>query len=90
MLVTGDCTCNICVSDFVVATLSARNHGLLAGGSRRRPRSPTSTPSPACGWLCWPTPARRSTPPASTSAPPHVGLWLMATRGASSPSSWEP
>ncbi|MEZ4470330.1 MAG: isochorismatase family protein [bacterium] len=28
LLVTGDCT-DICVSDFVVATLSARNHGLL-------------------------------------------------------------
>jgi nicotinamidase-related amidase len=83
LVVVGDCT-DICVSDFVVTVLSARNHGLLtsADPNSERPRYVGEIENlrvvvhePGCETFH--APGFHDRPAAH-----HVGLWLMASRGA--------
>lgn len=82
LLVTGDCT-DICVSDFVVTALSARNHGLFTRFHPDRDRAAyvgaiTSFEIAVLPEAC----ATFDAPGHAASVAHHVGLWLMATRGA--------
>lgn len=85
LLVTGDCT-DICVSDFVVTMLSARNHGLFTVASDRAAQVEAITGlsivvlADACETYAAPWHARE---PAH-----HVGLWFMGARGAVLASGW--
>ena len=90
LLVCGDCT-DICVSDFVVTTLSARNHGLLT----------THSPDDRAAYVEAITGLRicvladdcetfHAPGVHEAEAAHHVGLWLMAARGATLVSHWEP
>ncbi|MEE2788161.1 MAG: isochorismatase family protein [Myxococcota bacterium] len=90
LLVCGDCT-DICVSDFVVTTLSARNHGLL---TRVHPDARAEYVSAvtrlrvcvlanACETFHAPGVHEAE-------AAHHVGLWLMASRGAQLVRAWVP
>lgn len=83
LVVVGDCT-DICVSDFVVTVLSARNHGLLTSAhpEAERPRYVGEIENlrvvvhePGCETFH--APGLHDRPAAH-----HVGLWLMASRGA--------
>jgi nicotinamidase-related amidase len=89
LVVTGDCT-DICVSDFVVSTLSARNHGLLTREDPIANREQyvaditslrVAVLEPACATFH--APGFHDGPTAH-----HVGLWLMAARGATIAKSW--
>ena len=80
IVVVGICT-DICVLDFVVTALSARNHGLL----------PTLRDvvvlEPACATYDLPLETARSRGLPDTAAHPqdlchHLGLYVMASRGA--------
>jgi nicotinamidase-related amidase len=81
LVVTGDCT-DICVSDFVVTALSARNHGLFTSADAAdRPSYAAAVTgfqvvvlADAC--------ATYEAPGHSAAAAHHVGLWLMSMRGA--------
>ena len=90
LLVCGDCT-DICVSDFVVTTLSARNHGLLTKASpdERAAYVKAITGLRICvlGDACetFHAPGVHE-----AEAAHHVGLWLMAARGATLVSDWTP
>jgi len=84
LLTCGDCT-DICVSDFVVTALSARNHGLLTTESpmRRRDRyiaAITNLDIVVLTWACETFDAPAIGHPRE--AAHHVGLWTMASRGA--------
>lgn len=88
LLVTGDCT-DICVSDLVVTTLSARNHGLLTARDPDTDRGGyvsdiTRTEIIVLPGAC----ATFDAPGHPFAAAHHVGLWLMAERGAMIASSW--
>lgn len=83
LLVTGDCT-DICVSDFVLSTLSARNHGLLTDRDPDTDRAGyvaaitglrVAVLADACDTFEAPGFHDRA-------AAQHVGLWMMASRGA--------
>ena len=83
LLVCGDCT-DICVSDFVVSALSARNHGLLTSADPDTERGRyvaeitglrIAVLADACETFH--APGFHDRPAAH-----HVGLWLMASRGA--------
>lgn len=82
LLVTGDCT-DICVSDFVLSTLSARNHGLLtdldpadrAGYVAAITGLRVAVLADACDTFHAPGFHDRT-------AAHHAGLWMMASRGA--------
>ncbi len=83
VLVCGDCT-DICVSDFVVSALSARNHGLLTTADPETARQRyvdditglrIAVLADACETFH--APGFHDRPAAH-----HVGLWLMASRGA--------
>ncbi len=83
LLVCGDCT-DICVSDFVVSALSARNHGLLTAADPDQSRAAyveaitglrIAVLANACETFDAPGFHERA-------AAHHVGLWLMASRGA--------
>jgi nicotinamidase-related amidase len=83
LLVTGDCT-DICVSDFVLSTLSARNHGLLTDRDPVADRAAyvaaitglrVAVLADACDTFDAPGFHERA-------AAHHVGLWMMASRGA--------
>jgi len=83
LLVCGDCT-DICVSDFVVSALSARNHGLLTAADPNTARAAyveaitglrIAVLVNACETFDAPGIHERL-------AAHHVGLWLMASRGA--------
>jgi len=82
LLVVGDCT-DICVSDFVVTALSARNHGLLTAADpaerERYTGDITGTRIVVVADACetFDAPGFHDRPAAH-----HVGLWLMASRGA--------
>ncbi len=81
LLVTGDCT-DICVSDFVVTALSARNHGLF---TRAAPADRGAYTAAITGFeiVVLPDACATFEAPGHASAPAHhVGLWLMASRGA--------
>lgn len=92
LLVTGDCT-DICVSDFVVTLLSARNHGLLSPPERaldaRGDRAALvaditgldiAVLADACETF--------DAPGHDRAASHHVGLWFMGARGATIASGW--
>ena len=81
LLVTGDCT-DICVSDFVVTALSARNHGLF---TRSSPTDRAAYTAAITGFQIVVLPDACATFEASghsSAAAHHIGLWLMASRGA--------
>lgn len=89
LLVCGDCT-DICVSDFVVSALSARNHGLLTDADPATDRAryvaeitglKIAVLVDACETFDAPGFHERV-------AAHHVGLWLMASRGAILASEW--
>ena len=80
MLVVGICT-DICVMDFVLTLLSARNHG-MAGDLED-----IVVYEPACATYDLPLAVARDLGLPDTAAHPqqpahHVGLYLMASRGA--------
>jgi len=89
LLVCGDCT-DICVSDFVVSALSARNHGLLTAKNPQTERDAyveaitgleIAVLVDACETFDMPGVHERI-------AAHHVGLWLMASRGATLVNEW--
>jgi nicotinamidase-related amidase len=83
LLVTGDCT-DICVSDFVVSTLSARNHGLLTTASPDHERARYIADIEALRVVVVADACETFHAPDFHDRPAahHVGLWLMASRGA--------
>lgn len=88
LLVTGDCT-DICVSDFVVTALSARNHGLLTHADPDAERAAyvqavTGLEIAVLPGAC----ATFDAPGHAHAAAHHVGLWLMASRGATIAAEW--
>ena len=88
LLVCGDCT-DICVSDFVVSALSARNHGLL---TRAKPEDREAYVSSITGLRIGVLVDACETFDApgfhERDAAHHVGLWLMASRGAELMDDW--
>ena len=88
ILVSGDCT-DICVSDFVVTALSARNHGLLTAVDPQRDRAGyvhaiTGLEIAVLPGAC----ATFDAPGHGAAAAHHVGLWLAASRGATIAAGW--
>jgi len=101
LVIAGDCT-DICVSDLTVALLSARNHGMLTralpDARERYVAAITSMPIyvylPGCATydLDPPGPLPAGQEPRRHPGPlaQHVGLWLMASRGAELIDAFEP
>lgn len=80
MVVVGICT-DICVGEFVATMLSARNHGLT------EPLSDIVVYEPGCATYDLPRSRAEALGLPATAAHPqaeahHLGLWLMASRGA--------
>ena len=80
MLVVGICT-DICVMDFVLTVLSARNHGLVPG------LRDIVVHAPGCATYDLPREVAERTGLGPTAAHPqaaahHLGLYFMASRGA--------
>ncbi|MCU0837669.1 MAG: isochorismatase family protein [Rhodospirillales bacterium] len=80
VIVVGICT-DICVMDFVLTLLSARNHGLVP------PLADIVVYEPGCATYDLPRPVALAANLPATAAHPqaiahHVGLYLMAARGA--------
>lgn len=80
VLVVGICT-DICVMDFVLTMLSARNHGLMPG------LADISVYPPGCSTFDLPREAAKDLGLPETSAHPqeethYLGLYFMASRGA--------
>jgi len=80
VVVVGICT-DICVMDFVLTLLSARNHGMMP--SLRE----VVVYEPACATYDLPKPAARALGLPDTASHPqdlthHLGLYFMASRGA--------
>jgi nicotinamidase-related amidase len=80
VLVVGICT-DICVMDFVLTMLSARNHGLMPG------LKDVVVYEPGCATYDLPAGAARDLGLPETAAHPqalahHLGLYFMASRGA--------
>jgi nicotinamidase-related amidase len=80
VVVVGICT-DICVMDFVLTLLSARNHGLVP------PLADIVVYEPGCATYDLPAAAALAAGLPETAAHPqalthHVGLYLMASRGA--------
>eukprot|EP00850_Spirogloea_muscicola_P003583 SM000014S00371 [mRNA] locus=s14:956134:957608:- [translate_table: standard] len=78
IVVTGICT-DICVLDFVVSVLSARNHGLLP------PLRDITVHAGACATYDLDQAAAKALgagPPHPQDAAHHVGLYVMQARGA--------
>jgi nicotinamidase-related amidase len=87
IVVTGDCT-DICVSDFVVSALSARNHGLLTA---RHPDDRAAYVAAITGLEIVVLEAACATfeaPGHSSRIGHRVGLWMMAARGATIATGW--
>ncbi len=88
LLVCGDCT-DICVSDFVVTALSGRNHGLL---TKRSPEDREAYVEAITGLRIVVLAEACETFDApgfhERDAAHHVGLWLMASRGAVLAEGW--
>jgi nicotinamidase-related amidase len=85
VLVVGICT-DICVMDFVLALLSARNHGMT------RVLKDIVVYEPGCATYDLPLAATRALGLSATAAHPqdvthHLGLYFMASRGAKLASS---
>jgi nicotinamidase-related amidase len=88
LLVCGDCT-DICVSDFVVSTLSARNHGLLTRvDPSHRSAYVDAITGLRIGVLAHACETFDAPGVHDREAAHHVGLWLMASRGATLVSDW--
>ncbi|MCB9797764.1 MAG: isochorismatase family protein [Alphaproteobacteria bacterium] len=83
LIVTGDCT-DICVSDFVVAALSARNHGLLTDADPEGERARYVAEITGLEIVVHVDGCETFHAPGfhDRDAAHHVGLWLMASRGA--------
>lgn len=90
VIVVGDCT-DICVSDFVVSLLSARNHGLLTSHSARHRREEyvkaikgldICVYEPGCATYDYDPSYPTDRPRHPRAIAHHVGLWTMASRGA--------
>ncbi|MCB9746093.1 MAG: isochorismatase family protein [Alphaproteobacteria bacterium] len=83
LVVTGDCT-DICVSDFVVAALSARNHGLLTDADPDAERARYVSEITGLRIVVYVDGCETFHAPGfhDRDAAHHVGLWLMASRGA--------
>lgn len=93
LVLAGDCT-DICVSDLAVALLSARNHGMLTrtgGGDREAyveaiTELPILVYAPGCATFDLdpdgPLPGDNEALRHPGQLAQHVGLWLMASRGA--------
>jgi nicotinamidase-related amidase len=92
LVVAGDCT-DICVSDLTVALLSARNHGLLTRVSPERRSGYVQAITSMGIYVYVPGCATYDLDPETLPADNltlrhpgpiahHVGLWLMASRGA--------
>lgn len=82
VIVVGDCT-DICVSDFVVSLLSAKNHGLLTAISSRYQKEiyvEKITDLDICVYE--PGCATYDAPGHPGKIAQHIGLWTMASRGA--------
>jgi len=80
LVVVGICT-DICVCDFVTTMLSARNHGIVP------PLRDVCVYEPGCATYDLPRTTALSLGLPETAAHPqaashHLGLWLMASRGA--------
>lgn len=80
LLVVGICT-DICVMDFVLTLLSARNHGLMPG------LADIAVFEPACATYDLPLEVARGLGLPDSAAHPkdiahHAGLYFMASRGA--------
>lgn len=80
LLVVGICT-DICVMDFVLTLLSARNHGLMPG------LTDIAVHEPGCATYDLPLEAARNLGLPDSAAHPkdiahHAGLYFMASRGA--------
>lgn len=80
VLVVGICT-DICVMDFVLTLLSARNHGLMPS------LADIAVYEPACATYDLPLAVARSLGMPDTASHPkaithHAGLYFMASRGA--------
>lgn len=89
LLVTGDCT-DICVSDFVVTTLSARNHGLLTAADPQTDRAAYVEAITGMRIVVLQDACETFDAPGfhDREAAHHVGLWLMASRGAIIADGW--
>mgnify|MGYP002630807134 CR=1 FL=1 len=83
LLVCGDCT-DICVSDFVVSALSARNHGLLTPHDPDTEREAYVAGITGLRIVVLTDACETFDAPGfhDRKAAHHVGLWLMASRGA--------
>lgn len=83
VLVVGDCT-DICVSDLVVAMLSARNHGLFTSADPTQERARYVADITTLRIAVLPEGCDTYHAPGvhDRAAAHHVGLWLMAARGA--------
>ena len=93
VVLTGDCT-DICVSDLAVALLSARNHGMLTALTSDHGEAYVEAirateiwvVAGACATFDFdpdaPLPHEQRTLRHPGSLAHHVGLWLMASRGA--------
>jgi nicotinamidase-related amidase len=81
LLVVGDCT-DICVLDFVVSALSARNHGMFGAD---RGSMPLYVLAPACATYHLPDPDALGLPPTARHDKDlchHAALYFMQARGA--------
>ncbi len=89
LLVMGACT-DICVSDFVVAALSARNHGLLTEAHPDRDRPAYVAALTGLSIVVLPDACATFHIPEihDHEAAHHLGLWTMATRGATLARGW--
>ncbi|MCA9538414.1 MAG: isochorismatase family protein [Myxococcales bacterium] len=89
LLVCGDCT-DICVSDFVVAALSARNHGLLTARDPAADRKGYAAAITGLRIVVLQDACETFDAPGfhEREAAHHVGLWLMAARGAQIAGHW--
>lgn len=90
VIVVGDCT-DICVSDFVVSLLSARNHGLLTAYNPRYWKDNyiehikglnICVYEPGCATYDHDPAYPSDIPRHPGTIAHHVGLWTMASRGA--------
>lgn len=83
LIITGDCT-DICVSDFVVSVLSARNHGLLTDANPLTDRARYVAEITGLRVVVLVDACETFHAPGFHDRPAahHVGLWLMASRGA--------
>lgn len=86
LVVVGDCT-DICVADFVLTMLSARNHGLFVPPNASREETITAIHALEISVLASDCETFDS-PGHDRATAQHVGLWMMASRGATLALDW--